>query len=68
MFKERSIEMTKGRRTRQKGIFIAVQLLIIFYSQDKGIQKDKSGIYTCFEHMCSFMFQLHLDDVAQQVN
>ena len=35
--------------------------------QDKGIQKDKSGIYSCFEHMCTHMFQLHIDDVTQQV-
>ena len=38
------------------------------YLQDKGIQKDKSGIYSIFEHMCTSMFQLHIDDISQQVH
>jgi hypothetical protein len=37
------------------------------FLQDKGIQKDKLGIYSCFEHMCTHMFQLHIDDLTQQV-
>ena len=52
--------------SRLLGCFSKPVHIYILYiiNQDKGIQKDKTGFYQCFEYMCTQIFSLHLKSLA----